>query len=524
MEIQNQKTSAPEIFEIWDIFESYIASVIICVLILEALVAVLFFLKMRDAREPTVRHSRRRNGKLSRPLGSLERVLLERERVNHWGTVSSVLLLDSAEKLKHDHLIKALGLLPKRFPLLRMRINQSGSHECFEEMENPETVDFKVLDEIAANEWEKGFEEEINGSSFNTDTGPLWRLRLLKETLHVGKYRNALVFTFHHAICDALSIFKLQQQLLSFLSSMHDGEDFKVESLPLRPPLESLTSSLVKPNIWERLLFKSVFALQRVKNIFVKPKNLYLSFYPPVADSDPSVMKKTCLLGRSLSEEDTKLLIKNCKSNKCTVHGAITASTHLAITRLLQKKKQDLNAPVTVESSYSVSLRKECQPQVSSDDFGAFISASVLSIPVPSVDLTDKQGFWQFARACAREVHTQVDSGKHRNALKFYQCIDIRSYCKMSDYKHNEGRRSHICNINNYGAQSTDLSEEGLFKIAGSYFGVQGAKTSHIFGNNITTVDGKLYWAVEYFPHVTTKTQAEDFTDLTLEILKGASV
>ena len=94
----------------------------------------------------------------------------------------------------------------------------------------------------------------------------------------------------------------------------------------------------------------------------------------------------------------------------------------------------------------------------------------------------------------------------------------------MSDYKHNEGRRSHICNINNYGAQSTNLSEESLFKIAGSYFGVQGAKTSHIFGNNIMTVDGKLYWAVEYFPHVTSKTQAEDFTDLTLEILKGASV
>ena len=46
----------------------------------------------------------------------------------------------------------------------------------------------------------------------------------------------------------------------------------------------------------------------------------------------------------------------------------------------------------------------------------------------------------------------------------------------------------------------------------------------HVFGNNILTVDGKLYWAVEYFPHVTTKTQVEDFTDLSLLILKEVSV
>lgn len=70
--------------------------------------------------------------KLTRPLGLTERVLLERERVNHWGTVSSVLLLDSEEEMNQDHLRKALNLLPKRFPLLRMRINERGSEACFE--------------------------------------------------------------------------------------------------------------------------------------------------------------------------------------------------------------------------------------------------------------------------------------------------------------------------------------------------------------------------------------------------------
>ena len=68
-----------------------------------------------------------KDSKLSRKLGPAERVLLERERVNHWGTVCSVLLLDSKEELNKDHLMKALSLLLKRFPLLRMRINERGN-------------------------------------------------------------------------------------------------------------------------------------------------------------------------------------------------------------------------------------------------------------------------------------------------------------------------------------------------------------------------------------------------------------
>ena len=501
-------------------FTPYLA-LVICLVVVAALIAFMVHLKRKSTADFTVH--RLHNGRQSRRLGLLEQVLLERARVNHWGTVTSVLLLDSKEELNQDHLRKALSLLPKRFPLLRMRINESGSEACFEDMDNPEAVDFQVLDGITADKWEEGFEEEINGALFNTSTGPLWRVRLLKETLVDGKLRNALVFTFQHCICDAISIFELQKMLMEYLTSLHDGEEFEVESLPFKPPVELLMSDLAKPSILERLLFSSFFALQRVKTFFVKPKNSYLSVYPPVANSHPLVSKRTCLLSRTLSEDETKQLIKNCKANKCTVHGAITASTHLAIARILQQK-QDSNTPVSVDSSYSISLRKDCQPKVTNDVFGAYVSASTLSMPVPLVDPDNEQGFWNFARACTREVHAQLDSGKHRNLIKFYQCIDIPSYCKMSGYKHNEGRRSQILNINNYGAQETNLSEKTPFKFAGLYFGVQETETGPTFGNNILTVDGKLYWAVEYFPHVTTKTQTEDFTDLSLQILKDACV
>lgn len=466
------------------------------------------------------------NMRLSRRLGKLEQVLFEREKNNNWGTVSSVLLLDSAQELSLDLLKRALNLLTKRYPLLRMRVKDSADNQglCFEEMENPEKIDFQVSDTIKAGNWTKGLEEELNSYLFDIENGPLWRVKLLGEINKDGKFRNALLFTFQHVICDALSIFELQKYLMRILSSLHNGEHFEVERLPFRPPLETFISKVAQPNIFERLLFSTSFMLQKLKVSFFKPKNSFLSLYPPVANTEPSVTKKTCLLTRALGQEETERLIQSCKANRCTVHGAITASTHSAIAGIMQRERKDFKNPLSVKSSYSINMRKDCEPTVNSTEFGAFITGTELSIAVPVSNTNDVQGFWNLAHQCTREVHSQIKSGKHRNLLKFYQCVDIPTYCKMSNYEHNQGRRSHICNINNYGSHQLPQAENSSFKFAGTYFGVQAAKTGHIFGNNLMTVDNRLYWAVEYFPHVTTKEQAEEFFNLSLSILKQMSI
>ena len=499
-------------------------------LLLVASVILLFIAKkfMSERTKPKGNFTIQRvnNMRLSRRLGKLEQVLFEREKTNNWGTVSSVLLLDSAQELSFDLLKRALNLLTKRYPLLRMRVKDSADNQglCFEEMENPDKIDFQVSDTIKAGNWTKGLEEELNSYLFDIENGPLWRVKLLGEINKDGKFRNALLFTFQHVICDALSIFELQKYLMRILSSLHNGEHFEVECLPFRPPLETFISKVAQPNIFERLLFSTSFMLQKLKVSFFKPKNSFLSLYPPVANTEPSVTKKTCLLTRALGQEETERLIQSCKANRCTVHGAITASTHSAIAGIMQRERKDFKNPLSVKSSYSINMRKDCEPTVNSTEFGAFVTATELSIAVPFSSTNDMQGFWNLARRCTREVHSQIKSGKHRNLLKFYQCVDIPTYCKMSNYEHNQGRRSHICNINNYGSHQLPQAENSSFKFAGTYFGVQAAKTGHIFGNNLMTVDNRLYWAVEYFPHVTTKEQAEEFFNLSLSILKQMSI
>ena len=200
--------------------------------------------------------------------------------------------------------------------------------------------------------------------------------------------------------------------------------------------------------------------------------------------ADKSVTKKTCLLARRLSEEETKLLITSCKANKCTVkchprkikliiifilfiHGAITAATHLTTVRILHKKKHNLKTPVSVESSYTIRLRKGCEPKINKDEFGVYVALSPLSVQVPLIDPDDKQGLWELARACTREVHAQLDSGKHLNVEKLYHCVDIADYCNFYKYDFNEGRTAQILNISNCGAQQFNQSLPGrilLFK------------------------------------------------------------
>ena len=262
----------------------------LCVLVLALLlvVALKVFPKKVREKDDLIIHLSDGEEKTSRRLGMLEQVFLEREKINNWGTVSSVLLLDSTQELRQDELRKALVLLAKRYPLLRMRIQETTDGVHFEEMENPTTIDFELLNQVTADDWVQGFEAELNGYEFNITRGPLWRARLLKETFSEGKFTNAVVFTFQHVICDALSIFEFQKTLLEFLASLHGGVEFKVESLPLKPPLESLMPKLVQPSIAERVLLSSFFSLQRAKAFFCETKKSVSISLPSCGERRPN--------------------------------------------------------------------------------------------------------------------------------------------------------------------------------------------------------------------------------------------
>ena len=194
-------------------------------------------------------------GKLSRRLGLFQRYFLAMAKHSNVGYINTVLLLTSNVKLDSDHVKKALFMLLQRFPLLRMRVTlDEFKQPCFEEMENPQILDFRSVVDVGSDDWLHEFEKQINGAPFNTHRGRLWRVALLTETCEFGGeknlYKNTLLFTFHYIIADALSVFELKKTLIEYLGALYKGEAIEVKSLPFRSPVEKAVKNLTRPNVW----------------------------------------------------------------------------------------------------------------------------------------------------------------------------------------------------------------------------------------------------------------------------------
>ena len=138
------------------------------------------------------------------------------------------------------------------------------------------------MSQTDATQWLHVFQEQINGVSFNTEQGPLWRVALLREASSVAEQenlsKNALLFTFHHLISDVLSVLALQNKLVEFLGSLHNGEAIETKTLPFRVPIESTMTHLTSPHIWERLIIASNLTLHKLRALF-NLKNIYMRPY-----------------------------------------------------------------------------------------------------------------------------------------------------------------------------------------------------------------------------------------------------
>ena len=470
-------------------------------------------------------------GKLSRRLGFFERYFLTIATDTNVCYITTVLLLNSTVKLDPDHVKKALFMLLQRFPLLRMRVTvDEFKQPCFEEMENSQSLEFRSMVDVNSDDWQYAFEKQINGAPFNTLRGPLWRVSLLTETCESSGeenlYRNTLLFTFHHVIADALSVFELKKKLIEYLGVLYKGEAIDVNSLPFRPPVEEVLKNFTRPNLLLRFMIVMFLTIRKLRiKMFSKskPDNLYLSTFPPAQSH--SVARTTCAVPRNLSREETMAVINCSKRNGCTVHGAITAATHLAMAKILQQnsaRDSKSQSPLSITSTYTINIRKECQPKIESDELGLYMSFDRLQIEVNPFTMEGVESFWEFARSCTKEVHDRIDSGKHLQGLQVLQCVNIPSFWAQSCYEVERGLQPEIFNLTNLGALSIDEEGKSPYKFAGSYLAVQAAQICNIFSHVIFTINGRLYWTEEYSPEITTKSQAEEFVDLSLRILMSA--
>uniref|UniRef100_A0A6P8HYN9 Uncharacterized protein LOC116294330 n=1 Tax=Actinia tenebrosa TaxID=6105 RepID=A0A6P8HYN9_ACTTE len=409
-----------------------------------------------------------------------------------------------------------------------MRIHEDSNNNLwFKEMEDKSRIIFKTIKETARN-WEGIFEQESQ-RSFDMGNGPLWRVTMLQEFFDSDKrhYENCLIFTFHHIICDGGSIMALYSQFLEYVNDLKAGKNVEVESMKLLEPCLSLMSHKIQATFLEKTLFYFLPFVLRVRSLFFKPKkNSFLEVFPPVILQNPSVEKKTVVIPRVIKADEMSKIIKSSKQHKCTIHGTITAATHLAMAQILQSGTGNtLPDPVSFTSSFNVSLRKECQPEVNMKEFGCFISVNMMDIPTPCAGIT-KEVFWKFAQECNKMVQSKVATKEHHKFLKMFANADVKSLfaSMINNDESNGGRYDNMFNISNRGRFSIGEDEDDWqYKFAGTYFAMAEQHAGPPLANCVVSVNGNLYWGLIYYLNITTRKQAEEFIDLSLNILREAS-
>lgn len=495
------------------------------------LAAILFFIDQYSSRSSKpVQNTEIQctsSGKLIRPVGLLEKGLISAFDKRHIPKIVFLLRLKSKVHLDPNMVRQALVLLAKRYPLLRMKISKESRNgepvtEYFTEVEDPREVNFEELKDSNAQDLESVFERELE-TPFDLNVGPLWRAVLLDE-IHVDgaandAYKNSIFFTFLHVITDGRSILLMMEQFFRYLTMVCEGQEVEVKSMPFRPSTGVLMRHRCTPSVLDKVVYRVSSWMSNLKAVLKipRPENLYLASYPPVFTRDPTAPDKTSVVCQDYSFQETLGLTEACKMSKCSVHGAITAAAHLAMAKILHKGKEETSInPLYLKSSCNVDIRKECRPEIESNEFALCVSSFRTEIKVSPRD----KDFWKFAQHCARQVQWAFFTGQHHKFLK--QCQMKLMAPEKQSAAHCNQQDQRVFNLSNVGRQEWKSGENGPYCFDGLAASVSLRPSGVVFGLMFATTNGKLRCTNSYNKRVVSREQAVEFLELTLDILKDA--
>ena len=432
--------------------------------------------------------------------------------------VSNVVFIESSVSPSSRVIRKALVMLSKRYPMLRMKFEwiEGVTHRYLTEMKDPHYIEFLDEDHFDAESWPERLEEELL-RSFDVKVGPLWRVIRLKEQYNDAdnKYKNTLLFTYHHSICDGISMMALYDRFLEYL----DVDDVnRVESMSLLPRLPDLIKHHTTLPWWKACLFKLKLKWTQVTQMIKtrSTKNIYLQNFPAVKEN-PFTTRKTCVIPRNLSKEETLQLIRHCKANRCTVTGTLMAITAVAVRQIIQGGGMKL--PLELSIGTAVNIRDECQPPVSREHLGCFVSFLLVTLRLPKI-YSLKADFWRTAQQLSEMIQNGLKNKEHftfYKMLKYRMHDPVEDFTKLSENVDNAGRRLLVGEFSNRGRFECRKQK---FQLSGCHFAVAQHLGGGLFANNIVTVNDQLYYTLVYSSHVMTRDQAEEYISLVFRVLK----
>ena len=447
-------------------------------------------------------------GTVGRRLGHQEALvdILSTER-NGTGNICLTMSLISKQSLSHQHVHDALVLLAKRQPMLRAIITSMEDEDKYFEIKEISEVITMLnisISDVKASDWKDVWFEYTSKRRGHRDL--LWRVVILQEEFmpDTKEYVNTLMFNFNHSSSDGVSCVKFCKQFLEHINEIASGStsvDQEISSLNILPFSHDIVT---QKRTWYSIVsfILACSGLQPILRFFVpriisrvlqttKCNPYYIQFPPRPGKS--SFVGPSRLSTKAFTENETKNIVQACKSNNCTVTGAVMATAHLAICEFIHDGMKSSN-DTELKCGIAINAQRLCDPKPDEDYLGLFVyvvDELYMKYETSCVD------FWAVAREATEKIHGLVNAERYviRDTL-IYETMKQRELVELFDPK--LLLRHSCCNgLSSIGAFNFDQNlETQTYRLHESFVNSLAHGLPNTFLHFIHTINGKMTWSI----------------------------
>jgi hypothetical protein len=435
--------------------------------------------------------------RVRRPLSPAERWFWIADQISPLNVIARVRLTGH---IPDGTLPRAAANLAAEYPLLRVaiRADDDGTNPAFVPVSQTIPIHTVRGDDT---EWERLVDDHELSTAVDWRSGPL--LRIVDVFSDAPQEVHDLVLTVSHIIADATTALSLLQRLVVHADrlSVTCGDDL-VESRPaVGAPEDLLPARFRRP--WA--IASATGLADQLAAVLARPGRL-----TPEARVSPS-RRKTRLVRRTLTATHVDTLMRRCREEGVTVHGALAAAMAMAIGPTAARRA---SGRICIGSP--INFRAELIPPIAADEAGFYV-ATVPSI----VRFGGDRDLWSTARRINRSLRRRTRFEQHLAAL-----FALRFICPASVAKSSKVfglmERSGILNvcISNVGRYGF-AARIGDWRLSGAQF-TAGLPSSSYFLATVNTSHDELFWNFSFADGAVSQRSARRFADGCVQNLLGA--
>ena len=464
-----------------------------------------------------------------RPIGVIEKWLTHGHDAAGSLSLASTLVLRSKKPITGSVVRKAMEVLMKRHPMLRMctKKNQDGDY-LLQKMTNVH-VDLRELD---TTNWKTVMEESLL-EKFDGENGPLWRVTFLPnaryEPVTEGDFPDITsyphecicIFGFHHITVDGPSYSRMFAEFITYLNKLINNEEPEVTSMLMLPPVDLYMDKVMQPKWYHHVIQLVLEILYIIPgfpafmiSMILGEGNAFTRKHGVEIQRNPLIQPRTKIIPVEFTKVETLIFLKKCKEHQTTVQGAAQIVAGVAMVNILEEQQCEV-----IDSYVTVNVRPFLKSIVPDDYAGAYCYG--LQCKNLVVSSPDAAKFWSMARQASGDLHARLKNNTHMKMWPMMKCLSPVVTRMMDevglDTKDDtfDQRDRQLVAFTNLGYAKFLDGSPGDDVILRARFGCSARhQLGTIFGNNIVTFNGKMFWTVIHFSNITNDATAQKYADL----------